>query len=221
MAEPVLRTRAELLVLTWSADDLARERAAGVRMLRALGLAPGDRIANALPGALASPGALLFGDVVEELGALDVPVGVVETPAAAAQAWELLDRVQPAALVLEAASASGLLAGAPALRRPWWRGVLWLRRAGAPVAPPALPATLGFDGWQRTWLAVPEAASVVAWSCAAGRFHLDDAVEATIVAGTLAVRVRGAAAFVQSEVPGRARSGACACGAPGAALELT
>ena len=204
----------DLLVLAWSADDLARERAAGVRMLRALGLAPGVRIANALPGALETPGALLFGDVVEELGALDVPLGVVETPAAAAQAWELLDRVAPAVLVLEAASAAALLAGAPAARRPWWRGILWLRRGVTAAPPPALPAALGFDGWQRTWLAVPEAASVVGWSCARDRVHLDAGVAASVVDGTLVVQVGSGPRF-QSGVRASLADGACPCGVAG------
>lgn len=209
----------DLLVLAWSADDLARERAAGVRMLRALGLDAGARIANALPGALETPGALLLGDMVEELGALDVPLGVVETPAAAAQAWELLDRVEPAVLVLEAASASALLAGAPAARRPWWRGILWLRRGAAAVPRPALPAALAFDGWQRTWLAVPEAACVVGWSCARERLHVDAGVRASVADGTLVVEGPAGLLF-QSGVAVRSPLGPCPCGAAGTSVEL-
>jgi len=210
----------DLLVLAWSADDLARERAAGVRMLRALGLDAGVRVANALPGALETPGALLFGDMVEELGALDVPLGVVETPAAAAQAWELLDRVEPAVLVLEAASASVLLSGAPARPRPWWRGILWLRRGAGTVPPPALPAALGFDGWQRTWLAVPEVACVVGWSCAQGRLHVDPGVQASLVDGTLVLQGRDELRF-ESSVAVRPTGRGCPCGAVGDALELS
>ena len=41
-----------LLVLAWSAAALARERAAGARLLRGLGVAAGTRVANSLPGAL-------------------------------------------------------------------------------------------------------------------------------------------------------------------------
>src|SRR5215470_18582389 len=67
-----------LLVLAWSPGDLEREIAAGARLLRRLGVAPAVRVANTLPGALATPGALLVGDVVEHLGALDVPLGVVD-----------------------------------------------------------------------------------------------------------------------------------------------
>src|SRR5207302_228022 len=51
-----------LLVLAWSPEALARERAAGARLLRRLGVGPGMRVANSLPGALATPGALLLGD---------------------------------------------------------------------------------------------------------------------------------------------------------------
>src|SRR5690242_1472743 len=79
----------DLLVLGWSAADLARERAAGTRLLGRLGMLPGMRVANTLPGALATPGSLLLGDVIEDLGALDVPLGVVESAAAARPAWEL------------------------------------------------------------------------------------------------------------------------------------
>src|SRR5262249_21350049 len=91
-----------LLLLTWSASELARERAAGVRLFGRLGVRPGMRVANTLPGALATPGALLLGDVVEELGGLDVPLGPVAGEAAARQAWELVDRVEPDVLVLDA-----------------------------------------------------------------------------------------------------------------------
>src|SRR5262245_7741849 len=47
---------ADLVVLTWSSADLARERAAGTRLLRGLGVRPGMRVANTLLGALATPG---------------------------------------------------------------------------------------------------------------------------------------------------------------------
>src|SRR5881628_3210847 len=134
---------AELLVLAWSAAELARERAAGVRVLARLGVAPGMRVANTLPGALATPGSLLLGDVVEELGA----------------------RVTPDVIVLDDASTATFLAAAPPADRLWWRGIVWLR-TGARAARPALPAAAGFAGWQREWLAVPEATSFVAGTCA-------------------------------------------------------
>src|SRR5437764_10082665 len=109
----VAGTGETLLVLAWSAAELARERAAGVRLLRRLGVAPGMRVANTLPGALATPGSLLLGDVVEELGALDVPLGQVDGAAAARQVWELVDRVTPDVTVLDDASAAPFLAAAP------------------------------------------------------------------------------------------------------------
>src|SRR5690242_15431786 len=69
-APPVVRagiaaSGERLLVLAWSAAELARERAAGVRLFRRLGVEAGMRVANTLPGALATPGSLLLGDVVE------------------------------------------------------------------------------------------------------------------------------------------------------------
>ena len=167
-----------LLVLAWSPAALACERAAGVRLLRRLGVGPGMRVANSLPGALATPGALLLGDVVEEIGALDVPLGSPDTEPAARQAWELVDRVEPAVMVLDAGSAVALFAAVPRSTREWWRGLVWLD-AGA--VPPRAPAAAGFSGWQRHWLAVPEAASFVAHSCAASRYHVDEGVEAEVV----------------------------------------
>src|SRR5207253_4511909 len=107
--------------------------AAGVRLLRRLGVAPGMRVANTLPGALATPGSLLLGDVVEELGALDVPLG--DGPPAAA--WELVDRVQPDVIVV-GEDARAFFAAATAAR-PWWRGLVHLRTAQAPVRAPAPP----------------------------------------------------------------------------------
>ena len=95
-----------LLLLAWSAADLAREIEAGARVLGRLGIGAGTRVANTLPGALATPGALLLGDVHEALGALDVPLGTVETEAAARAAWELVDRVECEVLVLEPATAA-------------------------------------------------------------------------------------------------------------------
>src|SRR5438067_9992035 len=141
-----------LLVLAWSEAELARERAAGVRLFRRLGVAPGTRVANTLPGALATPGSLLLGDVVEELGALDVPLGAVEDAAAARQAWDLVERVTPDVIVLDDATTATFLAAAPPAERPWWRGIVWLR-VGARVGCPAIPPTVAFGGWLREWLA--------------------------------------------------------------------
>src|SRR3989454_8664643 len=180
----------DLLVLAWSAADLARERTAGTRLLARFGVAAGMRVANTLPGALATPGSLLLGDVVEELGALDVPLGQVDGAAAARQAWELVDRVTPDVTVLDDASTATFLAAAPPAERPWWRGIVWLR-VGARAARPALPAAAGFAGWQREWLAVPEATSFVAGTCAARRFHLDEGVVVEVVDEKLVLTRRG------------------------------
>jgi phenylacetate-coenzyme A ligase PaaK-like adenylate-forming protein len=191
-------TGSELLLLAWTAGDLARERAAGVRVLERVGVQRGMRVANALAGALTTPGALLFGDAVEELGALDVPLGVMAGGEQARQAWGLIDRVEPAVIVLEPAAAQPLFAVAPERRRPWCCGIVWLDRGTRPApAPPAVPAKLGFTGWQRSWLAIPEVTSFVAASCPAAesaaredvRFHVDEAVIAEIVESTSAVPV--------------------------------
>jgi len=219
----------ELLVLAWSADDLAWERAAGVRLLDRVGVRAGMRIANVLPGALATPGALLLGDVVEELGGLDVPLGPVAADAAARQAWEMIDRVEPDVLVLDAASGAVLLAAAPARARSWWHGILWLRGVVASAVP--VPAAAGFTGWQRHWLTVPEVASFVAHSCTADRFHVDDGVLAEVVDATsgalaadgiLALTPLGGESPVlryASGVRAHAADG-CACGASGTVIEV-
>jgi hypothetical protein len=210
----------DLLVLTWSAADLARERAAGARLLARLGVRPGVPVANALPGALATPGALLLGDVVEEIGALDVPLGTAADAAAAAAAWALFDRVRPEVLVLDAAGAT-LLAAAPPAERPWWRGIVWLRTPTSVPEPPPPPA--GFAGWQRMWLAVPEVTSFVASSCAHGTFHLDLGVRAELHDGLLVLTALGFASRALRYVTGlaaRRLDAPCACGAPGPGLRL-
>jgi hypothetical protein len=202
-----------LLVLAWSAADLARERAAGTRLFGRLGILPGMRVANALPGALATPGSLLVGDVMEELGALDVPLGTES----ARQAWELVDRVQPEVVVLED---DAFLGAAPPAARPWWRGIVWLQHAARPA--PRVPPGVGFDGWQRRWLAVPEATSFVAASCAASRFHADEGVYAEVVDGMLVLTVVDLdtpALRYASGIPARTSPVPCACGG-GTALEI-
>jgi hypothetical protein len=207
-----------LLLLGWTASDLARERAAGARLLAALGVMPGMRVANTLSGALATPGALLLGDVVEELGALDVPLGVPDGEAAARGGWALVDRVSTDVLILDPSTAPAFLAARPAASRPWWRGVVWLRTEAAP-APSPLD---GFAGWQRTWLALPEAASFVAGTCAAGRFHPVAGLAVDVEDGRLVVAVpagsRAALAY-RSTLPAR-RADGCPCGAGGAAFEV-
>jgi len=159
----------DLLLLGWTAAALAAEIAAGATLFGRVGVAPGMRVANTLPGALVTPGALLLGDVIEAIGALDVPLGVIESEAAAKPAWELFDRIEATVLVTEPGpGATTFFAAAPPRDRPWWKGIVWLSRgsAAAPVPPPP-----GFAGWQRTWLAIAEASSFVAGSCEAGGFH--------------------------------------------------
>src|SRR5262249_14384744 len=97
-------------------------------VLGRLGIGPGTRVANTLAGALATPGALLLGDVHEALGALDVPLGTVETDAAARAAWGLIDRGEGEGLVLEPSTAAPFLGAAPAAA--WHRLARPRRRRG-------------------------------------------------------------------------------------------
>jgi len=215
-------TGAALLVLTWTAADLARERAAGARLLGRIGIRAGMRVANTLPGALATPGSLLLGDVIEEIGALDVPLGEIISDTAARAAWELVDRVQPDVLVLPPETAPRFLGTAPAGERPWWQGIIWLR-SGAGAIPP-LPASFSFAGWQRTWLAVPEATNFVAATCAGGHFHADEALLAEAEGAHLVLTPLGVDTPVvryDSALPCRMRAGVCPCGAPGIVFDLT
>jgi hypothetical protein len=210
----VTGTGDDLLLLPWTAGDLAREVAAGAALFQRLGIAPGMRVANTLPGALTTPGALLVGDVNEAIGALDVPLGEVEAAAAQRGAWELFDRVQCAVLILETAAAAAFLAAAPDVPRPWWQGIVWLARGTWPLATPPVPATFG--GWQRAWLAVPEVTSFVAATCPRGALHCADGVVAEDGPGGLVLSAPGAPWRYASDVA--ARVGACDCGTPGAAL---
>jgi hypothetical protein len=210
-------TGADLMLLAWAETDLASERREGAGLFGRLGIRPEMRVANALPGALATPGALLVGDVNEEIGALDVPLGMIETDASARAAWELLDRVQVNVLILEPARAETVLAAMPAGARPWWQGVVWLRTPGG-GAPGALPDA--FAGWQREWLAVPEVSSFVAGTCERGGFHAAEAVRLAAPEGELLVATRqGDEAPYATGAQARIVE-ACSCGA-GPALELT
>jgi hypothetical protein len=216
-------TGADLLVLTWTAADLARERAAGARLLARLGVRAGMPVANTLRGALVTPGALLLGDVIEEIGALDVPLGAVESDAAARQAWELVDRVQPAVLIVDHGSATRLFAATPQAERPWWQGIVWLHAGAVDTCQVTVPGTAGFAGWQRVWLAVPEATSFAAYSCAAGRLHCDEGVVAEIVGDELVVTPLGVDAPVLRYASGRracAATASCSCGSTGMGIEL-
>jgi hypothetical protein len=208
----------DLLLLAWSAGDLARERAAGARVLGRAGVRAGEPVGNALPGALATPGALLVGDVSEEIGALDVPVGVVETEAEARAAWALLDRVGVGVVILDPARAAPLLAHAPAVERPWWRGIVWLERPDDRAGRPAIPESL--RGWQRRWLAVPEVASFVASTCTADRFHVDDDVAVDLVDGTLVVERRAGGEGALATGRAATLAPTCPCGGPGPVVTL-
>jgi hypothetical protein len=209
-------TGPSLLLLGWSESDLGRERAAGARVFGRLGIAARMRVANALPGALATPGALIVGDVNEELGALDVPLGEIANEAAAKAAWELLDRVEVNVLILDPATCAILLAAAPSIPRPWFAGIVWscLPGEGEPV-----PEVTALGGWRRRWLAVPEVSSFVGAECPRARLHVDAAFAPAIEGGELVL------GSPHPGVPWRYRSGwaardlaGCACGAAGAAL---
>ena len=229
-ADAVLPVRAgitgtgpELLVLTWSAADLARERGAGARLLGRLGVRPGMAVANTLRGALVTPGALLLGDVVEEIGALDVPLGAIENDAAARQAWELVDRVRPAVVVVDHASAARFFAAMPPAERSWWQGIVWLHTGAVAPPQPAVPDIARFTGWQRLWLAVPEATTFVAHSCAAERLHCDEGVIAEVVDDTLVLTPLSVDSPVLRYATGlRARvlDAPCACGSDALGIEL-
>jgi phenylacetate-CoA ligase len=225
----------DLLVLTWSAADLAQERAAGARVLGALGVRAGMRVANILPGALATPGSLLLGDVIEDLGALDIPLGVVDSDAAARAAWELVDRVEPHIIVFDEQSAPRFFTAAPGAARRWWQGVIGLHQGVSAIQRFPIPPVAGFAGWQRTWLGIPEARSFVAHSCAASRLHVDAGVWGEIIDaptgvllpagadGELVLTPLGGETPLLRYVSGvRARriAAPCSCGARGFVVEL-
>lgn len=208
----------DLVLLAWTPTDLARERAAGARVFGRAGIRAGAPVGNALPGALETPGALLVGDVNEEIGALDVPLGVVETEAQARAAWELLDRVEVGVVILDPALAAPFLANVPAIPRAWWRGIVWLERPGGRAERPAVPAALG--GWQRRWLAVAEVACFVAATCERDRFHVDADVAVEIVDGELAVGRSGSDEAPLATGLRATLAPACACGGPGPVVAL-
>lgn len=187
----------QLLVLSWTADQLAREIAAGARMFRTLGITSGMRVANTLPGALTTPGALLLGDVIEAIGALDVPLGVTDSPAAAKGAWELVDRVETAVLILDPLTATTLFEAMPPAARAWWQGIIWLRTDATPAAP-SVPSS--FTGWQRTWLAVPEVANFTAHATDGKLFVLDESLKGAVAEGRLTLQPQSSRPYATSLV---------------------
>src|SRR5262249_54099617 len=135
---------ADLLLLVWSATDLAREIEAGGGGARRAGGGAGGPGGATPPPRPPAPRGRPAGGAGDALGALEVPVGTVGTGAAARGAWELVDRVQCEVLVLEPATAATLFAAAPVAPRPWLRGIVWLVRGDGAAPPPVS----GFRGWQ-------------------------------------------------------------------------
>lgn len=223
----------DLLVLTWTKSDLAAEREAGVRLLRSLGAEPRLRVANTLSGALATPGSLMVGDVVDELGALDIPLGAVRDDASARSAWKLIDRVEANILIVDYCSAHALFAAADSAPRPYWQGTITvIASTDAPYPPQGAPETLGFEGWQRFWIAVPEAGGFFGASCGAGSVHVDGGLHVDLVDRSGASVARGDVGSVlvtplaRNQVVLRYASGLrareidCACGNADLALRL-
>jgi len=218
----------DLLVLAWTTADLARERAAGVRSLHALGVRPGMRVANTLPGALFTPGSLLLGDVVDELGALDMPLGEITDNRSASSAWKLMQRVQPQVLILRPCDADILFAEAPGDGLSSLQSILWLQTESAWQQP--LIASR-FTGTHGVWLAIPEATSFAAVRCRNGLFHSDSAVivessdaDGAAVAhtapGTLLITTIGDSPLLRYATGMPAAFAACACDWPTPAFRL-
>ncbi|GIW42931.1 MAG: hypothetical protein KatS3mg077_0213 [Candidatus Binatia bacterium] len=168
-----------LLVLAWSAPMLAREIEAGVRLLGRVGIRAGQRVANTLAGGLVTPGSLLLGDVVEAIGALDIPLGAMSSPQAAAYAWELLSRVGPDALVLDATTASVFFEAWPPRAGNVLEAVIWLHR-DPPASWPRLPEHVHAKV-ELHWLTAPEVNCFLAYSCSQDHFHADESLTWIVV----------------------------------------
>lgn len=214
----------DLLVVAWSASMLQWEKDTGAAMLAKFGVQAGMRVANTLPGALTTPGSLLLGDVVEQLGGLDIPLGEVRNRNDAHQAWKTLTLLRADIVITDRRGGALLLEEAPRLvELPTLAGWIWL--TDDPCAPlPALAPQLGHV-WQRCWLAVPEAQSFFAASCPSGAFHLQSAERVEVVehppldplCGRLVVR--GHRQWQEPDVvlpwPARRSARPCACGRDG------
>ena len=114
-----------------------------------------------------------------------------------------------------AGSSFAATAASPALERP----APLEERPEAPMPPPAELSTIEL-GW--TGLAVPEAASFVAGTCAAGRFHADPSLAVDVSDGRLVVGVPAGVrpAFAYRAAFAARRVDACGCGVAGAAFEV-
>lgn len=171
---------ADLLVQLWTAADLERERAAGVRCLERCGVRAGMRVGNTLAGALHTPGSLLVGDVVDDLGGLDIPLGEVHDSRSAGAAWTLAVRVGVEALIIPGDAAATTLRELPESLAARLSALIIVdradaRRAGNYVG--GIPPLPGFRGRWGRWLAVPEATCFAAVQCDHGPYHgVGDAV---------------------------------------------
>jgi phenylacetate-coenzyme A ligase PaaK-like adenylate-forming protein len=103
---PARPSALEMLVFTPA--DLELEARVGALALSTVGLAPGGRETNTLPGGLATPGSLVVGDAAQALGALDMPVGPISAAAPRDTAFDFWQRVKPDFAVLDAAGAQDL-----------------------------------------------------------------------------------------------------------------
>ncbi|MEW6269147.1 MAG: hypothetical protein AB1689_07595 [Thermodesulfobacteriota bacterium] len=103
---PVRPSPLEMVVFT--AADLELESRVGALALSAVGLAPGGRETNTLPGGLATPGSLVVGDAAQALGALDMPVGPIADGPPRDTAFDFWQRVKPDFAVLDPAGAAHL-----------------------------------------------------------------------------------------------------------------
>lgn len=170
----------DLLVQLWTAADLERERAAGVYCLDRSGVRAGMRVGNTLAGGLHTPGSLLIGDVVEDLGGLDIPLGEVHDARSAQAAWALAERVGVEALIVASDGVAATLGELPESLAARLSILIIVERCATNsvacdgAAPPAVP---GFRGRWGRWLAIPEATSFAAVQCDHGRYHgVGDAV---------------------------------------------
>ncbi len=223
----VIGQGAGLVVAAWTAASLTEEKNAGVQMFRSFGVAATMRVVQTLPGALTTPGSLLVGDVLEELGALDAPFGPVRNEKDLQGFWDAVASLGAEVFVTDENSGRRLLtaatpAGATGNLKKW----IWV--SGSPrFRPPPLPRWASMVECH-VWFTAPEAESFFAFLCPQGRVHLrlpervrlaqEGRAQATC--SGLIVNCKETAGFdVLVQWPVRGIT-ACACGKKGA-LELT